>query len=552
MQAEVPPNLIRGPSFETRPSGALRMRSSVWREFTSAGDAAFYLQLTNRKLLPVRLGRRKPSFQDEPIALKIQQAPLLVALAAAAVFAVVFAGVLVIGTERVHDAFAALSPAVLALLLAVFAGVVALAVAGLVAVWRLSSQTHQFRMAIDAMSQGVCMFDSSERLVVCNAKYYELYDLTPEDAATGSTLSEVLARRIAKGSFARDPHAYRLDLVGSVNQGITTTHEVKSSHGRHLLVMNHPVSGGGWVGTHQDITALRQAEQERAVLAEQEQRRALVETAIATFREQAAALLQLVFDSASAVRQTALGLFDASGHASRHSKNALEMSSQASSSVEMAQVAANELSASIREMSERLEQTAEVVHSAAVEAQITDQDISDLSQAAQSVGDVINLIHTIADQTNLLALNATIEAARAGDAGKGFAVVAAEVKSLAVQTAQATQNISDQISNMQTVTGKAVAAIKLIASRMKTVNDHSAAASDAVQQQNRTKSEILSNVAKAADSAKSSAAGLAEVAAANAQTQDASQRMLEAAESTRSAVDRLRDQVESFLLKVAV
>ena len=484
--------------------------------------------------------------------MKVQQAPALIALAAFAVFALVFGGALAAGADRIHGFVQSLSPAALALWIGLSAGALVLAAAGFFVAVKLSSQMRQFRMAIDAMSQGVCMFDAAEKLVVCNSKYHDLYDLAAEDAAPGFTLAEVLARRMAKGTFSRDPDIYRRELVSNVNRGITTTHEVKASRGRLLMVMNHPVPGGGWVGTHQDITALREAEQQRAVLAEQEHRRALVENAIATFREQSATLLQLVFDSASAVRDTALSLSNASGHASRHSKSALDMSSLASSSVEMAQTAANELSASIREMSERLEQTAQVVHSAAVEAHITDQDINELSQAAQSVGDIINLIHSIADQTNLLALNATIEAARAGEAGKGFSVVAAEVKSLAAQTAQATQNISDQVSNMQTVTSKAVAAIKLIASRMKTVNDHSAAAAQAVQQQDKSRDEILTNVSRAADSAKSSASGLAEVAAANAQTQDASQRMLDAAESTRNAVDRLRDQVESFLLKVAV
>ena len=115
--------------------------------------------------------------------------------------------------------------------------------------------------------------------------------------------------------------------------------------------------------------------------------------------------------------------------------------------------------------------TTDVVRSAVDEAQGTNRQIAALAQAAQKIGDVIKLIHAIAGQTNLLALNATIEAARAGEAGKGFAVVASEVKSLAVQTAQATENISKLIMAVQTATTGAVGAIGRIANRMQEIDN---------------------------------------------------------------------------------
>jgi methyl-accepting chemotaxis protein len=467
-------------------------------------------------------------------------------------FLVSFGILWLVGAGGIDNFLDNISPVFLVAICAASAAGFAMSLASAVVIAALVQQRNRVSMAIDTMSQGVCMFDGAERLVICNSKYYEMYGLTPDDAKPGSTLSQVLARRVSKGTFARDPLQYRQDLVSHVRNGETTTHEVTSSGGRQLLVMNHPVKGGGWVGTHQDITALRKAEQERTILAQQEERRALIESAIAAFRKHSGSLLKLVSDSASGVRSTAIGLSDAFSHSSRHSASALQMSNQASFNVGKAESAANELWASIKEIGQRLDETAEVVRSAAMEAKLTNQDIDQLAYAAQNVGDVIKLIHNIAGQTNLLALNATIEAARAGEAGRGFAVVASEVKSLAVQTAKATEDISSQITNMQDSTSKAVKAIKLIASRMQDIDELSNAVAESVQQQDSATAEILRNVASAAESAKLAASGLAEVANATSQTHDASQIVLGASESVEDTIEKLRSEVETFLAKVAV
>ena len=419
-----------------------------------------------------------------------------------------------------------------------------------VRVIRLQSHKYeQARTAIDAMVQGMCMFDPSERLVICNSKFYEMYGLAPADVKPGTTLSEVLARRVAKGTFSRDPHIYRQEFLSEVRKGETTTHEVVSE-GRLLLVVNQPAGGGGWVGTHQDITDLRKAEQDRTILEQREERRAFVEKAISAFREHSGSLLTKMGDSATGMRSTATGLLKVFGHTSQHSQHALQMSHQASINVEMAASAANELSASIKEIGGRLDHTAEVVRSAAEEAKATNRDIDELAQAAKRIGDVIKLIHDIAGKTNLLALNATIEAARAGEAGRGFAVVASEVKSLAVQTAKATANISSQITNMQASTGKAVEAIKLIASRMLDINEYTDAVAESLNEQNVATTEILRNVASAADSAKLAVVGLTEVASANHQTKMSSQVVLSASESVQQTLDKLRSEVENFLGRV--
>jgi len=416
---------------------------------------------------------------------------------------------------------------------------------------RLRHTNRQLRTAIDSMAQGMCMFDAAERLVVCNTQYYEMYGLTPDDVKVGATLSEVLARRVAKGTFSRDPHQYRTEFLAGVREGRTMVHEVKS-RGRLLLVTNHPMKGGGWIGTHEDITELRQAAVQRAAVEQQEERRVLVDAAISTFRNCAENLLQIVTDRAGEMRSTAASLFDAFNHTTQRAASAAQTSNGASTNVEHAAAAAEELSGSIAEIGRRLNQTAEVVRIAVDEARVTNQDIGALAQGAQKIGDVTKLIRSIAESTNLLALNATIEAARAGEAGRGFAVVASEVKSLAVQTAKATEDISSQILEVQNSTGKAVDAIGRISNRMQEIDDYTTAVADSVRQQSDATAEISKNVESAADGAKLIVTVLSELAGATTETQQSAQIVLTASESVDDAAANLRKEVESFLAKVAV
>src|SRR5205807_557965 len=161
----------------------------------------------------------------------------------------------------------------------------------------------------------------------------------------------------------------------------------------------------------------------------------------------------------------------------------------------------------IAEIAEQLTRTTEVVRGAVNEAGTTNDQISGLAQAAQKIGDVVKLIRDIADQTNLLALNATIEAARAGDSGRGFAVVASEVKTLAVQTAKATEDIAGQIQAVQSSTGGAVEAIRRIAERMREINGYTSAVAASIEQQSAATGQISCNVTSAAWAAASRAIG---------------------------------------------
>ncbi len=476
----------------------------------------------------------------------------LVMLVGLAAFATSSAALMTFATGQIAPVILTISEIVLIVIIAALVAHFAMSLTGMLIVRHVRQQNKQIRTAIDSMAQGLCMFDASERLVVCNRQYFEMYGLTPTDVKPGSTLSEVLAKRVAKGTFSRDPHEYRKEFLAAVGQGRTIVHEVKSTGGRLLLVTNHPMKGGGWIGTHEDITERRVAEQQRLTMLQQEERRSIVESAISVFRERAENLLQTVTERAHEMRSTAANLSNGSGHTSQRAESAVQTSNEAATNVKTAAVAADELSHSIVEIGQRLNQTAKVVKIAAGEAHATNQDIDALAQAAQRIGDVVKLIRHIAGQTNLLALNATIEAARAGEAGRGFAVVASEVKSLAVQTAKATEDIANQILEVQNSTGKAVEAIERIAHRMGEIDNFTSAVAASVQQQAAATGEISKNVASAANGAELIVTILSEVSGATIETQQSAQRVLTASESVEVAGSDMRSEVESFLTKVAV
>ena len=446
---------------------------------------------------------------------------------------------------------AAMSETTLSVVVAIVVALLAIGSRSVLLNRHLRWRNKQLRTAIDSMAQGMCMFDAAERLVVCNRQYYEMYNLTLDDVKLGATLTEVLAKRVTKGTFARDPDQYRKEFLAAVREGRTITHEVKSGD-RLLLVTNHPMKGGGWIGTHEDITQLRHATLQRVTVEQQEERRALVDGAISMFRECADNLLRSVARRAGEMSSTATGLFDAFGHTMRRAESAAQTSNEASGNVEHAAAAAEELSRSIAEIGSRLGQTAEVVRAAVDEAQVTNRDIDALREGARKIGDVVKFIRNIAEKTNLLALNATIEAARAGEAGRSFAVVASEVKSLAVQTAKATEDISNQILQVQNSTAKTVDAIGRITGRMREINDYTSAVSDSVQQQSTATAEISYNVESAAAAAKLVVTVLNELAGATADTQQSAQTVLAASEAVDEATADLRKEVENFLAKVAV
>ena len=160
----------------------------------------------------------------------------LVMLAGLVSFAASFSALIVFATDWAATVIPTISETVLSAVLATVFAQCAMILTGAAVTRHKSRENEQIRTAIDSMAQGLCMFDAAERLVICNSQYYEMYGLTPADVKPGFTLSEVLAKRVAKGTFSRDPHQYRQEFLTAVGLGRTIVHEVKSTGGHLLLV----------------------------------------------------------------------------------------------------------------------------------------------------------------------------------------------------------------------------------------------------------------------------------------------------------------------------
>jgi methyl-accepting chemotaxis protein len=225
-------------------------------------------------------------------------------------------------------------------------------------------------------------------------------------------------------------------------------------------------------------------------------------------------------------------------------------SEQASSNIRSVAAATEELSASVDEIGRRVHESNRIAEAAVLQAQQTDARIGKLSRAAGQIGDVVKLITAIAEQTNLLALNATIEAARAGDAGRGFAVVAAEVKSLASQTAKATDEISSHILGMQGATQESVAAIKEIGGTIAQISNIASTIASAVEQQSSATQEIARSVQNVAQGTHEAAANIMQVNRGATETGSASEDVLNSAKTLSTESTRLREELDRFMSNI--
>ncbi|MGJ4901319.1 methyl-accepting chemotaxis protein [Bradyrhizobium sp. HKCCYLS2058] len=255
--------------------------------------------------------------------------------------------------------------------------------------------------------------------------------------------------------------------------------------------------------------------------------------------------------AASGTLETSAGSLSATAERAQSLATTVAVASeQASTNVQSVASATEEMASSVTEISRQVQQSARMANEAVTQARSTTGRVGELSKAAARIGDVVELINSIAGQTNLLALNATIEAARAGDAGRGFAVVATEVKALAEQTAKATGDIGQQIAGIQTATQESVGAIREISETIERLSEISATIAAAVEQQGAATQEISRNVQQAAQGTQQVSSNITDVQRGASNTGTASSEVLSAAKLLSRDSGRLREEVGKFLTSV--
>ncbi len=288
------------------------------------------------------------------------------------------------------------------------------------------------------------------------------------------------------------------------------------------------------------------AEQDRDRAAKVE-RTSRIEGRIQEFENTVHVALESLLASANAMQQTAQDMTETAQRSSALAGTVAAAAEQTSVNVQTVSAGTEELSSSIAEISRQVTNSAEIANRAVAEATETDATMQGLAASASRISVVVDLIQNIASQTNLLALNATIEAARAGDAGRGFAVVASEVKTLASQTAQATDDIRSQIAEMQAATGTAVGAIRNVGTTIATINEVATTIAAAVEEQGVATREIARNIMHAAGGTSEVSSNIVGVSQSSQHAGATAGAVLSASDTLRREAETLRQEVDAFL-----
>ena len=351
-----------------------------------------------------------------------------------------------------------------------------------------------------------------------------------------------------------------LYLSNSITRPIAAiTEAMRRLSGGDLTVQIPGVGGKDEIGHMADATEVFRESMisSRTLSAEQakeqqvrEERAKRIEDLTRRFDESAANLLQAVTTSATEMEQSARGMAGIADDTNSRSATVASAAQQAAANVQTVASATEELSSSISEIGSQVSKSSHIASQAVTEAKRTDSQIQGLANAAEKIGQVVSMIAAIAEQTNLLALNATIEAARAGEAGRGFAVVAAEVKELASQTSKATEEITTQISAIQSETQVAVGAVQSIGKTVEEMNAIAAAIAAAVEQQGAATGEIARNVEEASRGTQDVTDNILGVSHAAGETKEAAGHVTGAASAVSRDASALKSEVETFLQSV--
>ncbi|MBP2300973.1 methyl-accepting chemotaxis protein [Azospirillum picis] len=284
--------------------------------------------------------------------------------------------------------------------------------------------------------------------------------------------------------------------------------------------------------------------------AEEESKRSTLDRLARSFEDSVKGIVEGTVAASNRMQANAQRMSEIATATSRRSADVASETEVSSASMQTVAGAAGQLSASIADISRHVGESSRISTSAVEEAERTKETVSGLVAAAQRIGEVVNLINSIASQTNLLALNATIEAARAGEAGKGFAVVANEVKHLANQTAKATEDISSQIAGMQSAAGSAAEAIHAVGRTITHINEIVTTVAATVEQQAAATQDITRNVQDVAAGARRVTSSIAQMTQSSTETGTIAQEVLTAAGSLHRQADELNHGVGDFLNRI--